>query len=95
MKAPKDRKGDWSDCAKKGVAVKPQKGDAILFWSMKVNGELDHGSLHSSCPVIEGEKWSATKWIHVGEYGKRQKIVHQVYPADKVNLITKRSRAKC
>jgi hypothetical protein len=26
------------------------------------DGTFDHKSLHGSCPVIKGEKWSATKW---------------------------------
>jgi prolyl 4-hydroxylase len=33
--------GNWSACAAQGVAVRPAKGDALLFWSMKVGGELD------------------------------------------------------
>jgi len=42
-------------------AVKPVKGDAVLFFSLHIDGELDPLSLHRSCPVIQGEKWSAPK----------------------------------
>lgn len=59
---------DWSDCAKNGYAVKPRKGDALLFFSLHLNATTDPLSLHGSCPVIEGEKWSATKWIHVRSF---------------------------
>ncbi|KAK6128348.1 hypothetical protein DH2020_037908 [Rehmannia glutinosa] len=59
---------DWSDCAKMGYAVKPRKGDALLFFSLHPNATTDDSSLHGSCPVIEGEKWSATKWIHVRSF---------------------------
>ncbi|KAF3625289.1 putative prolyl 4-hydroxylase 6 [Capsicum annuum] len=59
---------DWSDCAKRGYAVKPRKGDALLFFSLHPNATTDSFSLHGSCPVIEGEKWSATKWIHVRSF---------------------------
>lgn len=59
---------DWSDCAKNGYAVKPRKGDALLFFSLHLNATTDPRSLHGSCPVIEGEKWSATKWIHVRSF---------------------------
>ncbi|XP_075105736.1 putative prolyl 4-hydroxylase 6 isoform X1 [Nicotiana tabacum] len=59
---------DWSDCAKKGYAVKPRKGDALLFFSLHPDATTDPLSLHGSCPVIEGEKWSATKWIHVRSF---------------------------
>ncbi|KAH7848092.1 hypothetical protein Vadar_033741 [Vaccinium darrowii] len=62
--------GDWSDCAKNGYAVKPNKGDALLFFSLHPNATTDPLSLHGSCPVIEGEKWSATKWIHVRSFEK-------------------------
>ena len=49
-------------------AVKPVKGDAVLFFSLHVDGVPDPLSLHGSCPVIQGEKWSAPKWIHVRSY---------------------------
>ncbi|OEL22779.1 putative prolyl 4-hydroxylase 7 [Dichanthelium oligosanthes] len=50
------------------VKMKPKKGDALLFFSLHVNATTDTSSLHGSCPVIEGEKWSATKWIHVRSF---------------------------
>mmetsp|Transcript_40660 Transcript_40660/g.90414 ORF Transcript_40660/g.90414 Transcript_40660/m.90414 type:complete len:260 (-) Transcript_40660:572-1351(-) len=59
---------EWSDCAKKGLAVKTVRGDALLFYSLKPDGSNDPASLHGSCPVIKGQKWSATKWIHVGPF---------------------------
>ncbi|KAH0733056.1 hypothetical protein KY285_001552 [Solanum tuberosum] len=59
-----------SECAKKGIAVKPRKGDALLFFSLHPNAVPDPMSLHGGCPVIEGEKWSATKWIHVDSFDK-------------------------
>ena len=37
--------------------------------SLTPNGEVDNNSLHGSCPTSKGEKWSATKWIHVGPFG--------------------------
>ena len=30
---------------------------------------MDYSSLHGSCPTTMGEKWSATKWIHVSTFG--------------------------
>ncbi|WOL03973.1 hypothetical protein Cni_G12693 [Canna indica] len=62
----------WSDCAKEGYAVKPKKGDALLFFSLYTDATTDSQSLHGSCPVIEGEKWSATKWIHVKSFDKSE-----------------------
>ncbi|KAJ6845951.1 prolyl 4-hydroxylase 1 isoform X2 [Iris pallida] len=47
----------------KGLCVKPNKGDAVLFWSMGLNGESDPNSVHGGCAVLSGEKWSATKWM--------------------------------
>ncbi|KAL0708517.1 hypothetical protein Bca4012_074943 [Brassica carinata] len=63
-------KDDLSDCAKKGIAVKPKKGDALLFFNLHQDATPDTLSLHGGCPVIEGEKWSATKWIHVDSFDK-------------------------
>ncbi|KAL2522210.1 putative prolyl 4-hydroxylase 3 [Forsythia ovata] len=59
---------EMSECAKRGLAVKPKMGEALLFWSMRPDATLDPSSLHGGCPVIRGNKWSSTKWMHVGEY---------------------------
>lgn len=64
----------WSECAKTGYAVKPKKGDAMLFFSLHPDATPDTKSLHRSCPVIEGEKWSATKWIHVRPFASVVKL---------------------
>ncbi|XP_027119341.1 prolyl 4-hydroxylase 1-like isoform X1 [Coffea arabica] len=47
----------------KGLCIKPAKGDAVLFWSMGLDGESDPNSIHGGCEVLGGEKWSATKWM--------------------------------
>ncbi|XP_058183758.1 prolyl 4-hydroxylase 1 isoform X4 [Rhododendron vialii] len=47
----------------KGMCVKPNKGDALLFWSMGLDGQSDTSSIHGGCEVLSGEKWSATKWM--------------------------------
>jgi len=65
-----ENKEDLSDCAKRGIAVKPRKGDALLFFNLHPDAIPDPLSLHGGCPVIEGEKWSATKWIHVDSFDR-------------------------
>ena len=37
-------------------------------FSRRTDGERDYASLHGSCPVLAGDKWSATKWIHVTNF---------------------------
>ncbi|KAJ7571051.1 hypothetical protein O6H91_01G146800 [Diphasiastrum complanatum] len=59
---------ELSECAKAGLSVRPHKGDALLFWSMTPNATVDSTSLHGGCPVIRGDKWSATKWLRVEKY---------------------------
>lgn len=58
----------WSDCARRGLAVKAKKGNALFFYSLKPDGTGDMKSTHGSCPTLKGEKYSATKWIHVGSF---------------------------
>lgn len=58
----------YSECARQGLHVKPKKGDALLFYSMKPDGTQDMTSLHGGCPVIKGDKWSATKWMRQTYY---------------------------
>lgn len=72
-KTPQPKDDSLSECAKNGYAVKPEKGDALLFFSLHPDATTDTNSLHGSCPVIEGEKWSATKWIHVRSFEKSLK----------------------
>ena len=58
---------ELSECAwrdGRGLAVKPRRGDAVLFFSFKKNGGSDIASTHASCPTVGGVKWTATKWIH-------------------------------
>lgn len=55
-----------SACASKmGIAVRPEKGAALLFWDMLPDGKrVDRAALHASCPTFKGTKWTCTKWIH-------------------------------
>lgn len=53
--------------------MKPNKGDAVLFFNLRVDGTPDTASVHRSRPVIVGEKWSATKWIHVKAFDLESK----------------------
>lgn len=59
----------WSDCARGKLAVKTERGDALLFFSLFPDGNKDPSSLHGSCPTTAGEKWSATKWMHLYPIG--------------------------
>ncbi|GAA0157505.1 protein modifying enzyme [Lithospermum erythrorhizon] len=59
---------ELSACGKGGLSVKPNMGDALLFWNMKPDASVDTSSLHRGCPVIKGNKWSSTKWIRVNEH---------------------------
>jgi len=48
------------------LAVKPEKGKAVLFYSQDPFGHLDENSLHGGCPVLEGTKWAANLWLWNG-----------------------------
>lgn len=49
--------------SKIGLSIVPKKGSAVYFHYANSKGQVDKLSLHSSIPVLEGEKWVATKWI--------------------------------
>lgn len=59
-----------SECTRVGLAIKPRKGDATLFYSLHPDGKPDSLSLHASCPTIKGEKWVATKWLRERPFGR-------------------------
>lgn len=65
---PLSQGSEWSPCAREGLSLKAVRGDAVLFWALKLDGSVDRHSLHGSCPTLKGEKWSATKWIHIRPY---------------------------
>ncbi|CAL8460610.1 g139 [Coccomyxa elongata] len=65
---PNTGNSKFSSCAQAGVAVKPRKGDALFFYSLTPDGRMDETSLHAGCPVIRGDKWSATKWLRVEHF---------------------------
>lgn len=43
---------ELSECGKKGLAVKPKMGDALLFWSMRPDATLDPSSLHGLQSIL-------------------------------------------
>lgn len=49
------RQEGLSPCAtKNGIAVKPVKGDALLFFDMEPNGrDVSRASMHASCPTLK------------------------------------------
>jgi prolyl 4-hydroxylase len=51
----------WS--CEKGLKVKSEQGKIILWYSLRPNGNVDDNSLHGGCPVKEGSKWAANKWV--------------------------------
>jgi prolyl 4-hydroxylase len=50
------------------LSVYPKKGSALYFSYFNSLGQIDPITLHGGAPVIEGEKWIATKWIREREY---------------------------
>ncbi|KAG2495663.1 hypothetical protein HYH03_006263 [Edaphochlamys debaryana] len=55
----------FSDCAKGHVAMKPKRGDALIFFDRMPDYVTDDiHTEHTGCPVLKGVKWNAVKWIH-------------------------------
>jgi len=50
------------------VAVKPKRGSAVYFEYFYRDQAINNLTLHSSIPVVRGEKWVATQWM------RRQRI---------------------
>ena len=41
----------WSECARRGLAVKAIRGNALFFYGLNPDGSEDPRSTHGSCPV--------------------------------------------
>ncbi|KAK9292155.1 hypothetical protein L1049_020114 [Liquidambar formosana] len=67
----------WSDCTESSYALRPIKGNAILFFTTHPNATPDKSSSHARCPVLEGEMWCATKFFHVRAV-KEEKILFEL-----------------
>lgn len=50
------------------LSVYPKKGSALYFSYFNSKGQVDPSTLHGGAPVVEGEKWIATKWIRERVY---------------------------
>ncbi len=49
-----------------GLEVAPKRGNAVFFSYTRAHPSSQ--SLHGGAPVIEGEKWIATKWLREREF---------------------------
>eukprot|EP00887_Chlorella_sp_A99_P002710 scaffold6.g2710.t1 len=83
------KKGEFWECwgARRGGGGAGPWRDALLFYSLKVDGSHDSASLHTGCPVLKGVKWTATKWIHTQPFrpqwlGSKPKESELVLPED-------------
>ena len=47
-----------------GLKIKPERGKGILFWNTYDDETVINDSKHRGNPVMDGEKWIATKWTH-------------------------------
>ena len=63
------------------LTVKPKKGAAILFYTLRPDGAHDKFSLHGGCPPRKGggDKWISQQWIRENKY--EMKTVHWNFAA--------------
>ncbi len=47
-----------------GLSIQPRRGDAVVFYNCKPNGEPDPMTLHKGDVVEKGEKWLAIKLVN-------------------------------
>jgi prolyl 4-hydroxylase len=60
-----DYVGGKTEFTKVGFSVTPEIGKGILFYNIDENEKLIYESEHTGTDVIEGNKWIATKWVHI------------------------------
>lgn len=52
-----------------GLSVTPKRGSAVYFAYANSLGQVDPATLHAGAPVLDGEKWIATKWMRQRTHG--------------------------
>jgi len=55
--------GGETDFPRAKLRYKGRKGDALFFANLR-SGEPDPASLHCGTPILQGEKWLFSQWIH-------------------------------
>jgi prolyl 4-hydroxylase len=65
------QRGGETTFPRAGLSVTPRRGDAIYFDYANGLGQCDAASLHAGAPVLEGEKWIATKWLRERSFVSR------------------------
>ena len=51
--------------ARVGLAVRPSRGSALLFYNHGPDGKIDPAAVHAGSRVRTGEKWGANHWVRV------------------------------
>ena len=46
-----------------GFRHKGRKGDALFFWNVQPDGQLDRQTLHAGLAPTRGEKWLLSQWV--------------------------------
>ncbi|KAK8643020.1 hypothetical protein V6N13_012337 [Hibiscus sabdariffa] len=75
---------ELSECGKQGLAVKPNMGDALLFWSMKPDATLDPSSLHAGSGIGNSE----THILQLHAEGLSVKMSQDVEMKDSETLVS-------
>ena len=63
------------------VKIKPRKGMAIVHHNMDQYGEFDISTMHAELPVLNGEKWTAKKWVYTDQLPPARRIALPIYAA--------------
>ncbi|KAF9587379.1 hypothetical protein IFM89_001479 [Coptis chinensis] len=66
----KSEEDTWSECARTSYAIKPLKGNALLFFNVQPNTAPDENSSNARCPILQGEKWCATKCFYLRDFDR-------------------------
>lgn len=53
---------------KANLKITPEKGKAVLFFNVDINGKEDPMTLHGGAPVLKGDKWIITRWMRQGAF---------------------------
>eukprot|EP00927_Polykrikos_kofoidii_P023589 TRINITY_DN2167_c0_g2_i1.p1 TRINITY_DN2167_c0_g2~~TRINITY_DN2167_c0_g2_i1.p1 ORF type:complete len:415 (+),score=69.10 TRINITY_DN2167_c0_g2_i1:38-1246(+) len=54
---------NWTACDDRGAKLSGKNATAVLFYSLRADGDIDEYSWHCGCPVKAGTKWAANSWV--------------------------------